>query len=122
APDKINQSSAHKVEPLAGIIEQFAHGNRRGALLAQYLEIANVFRREGVLEEEQPVSLQFLCQANRVDGRKPLMHVMEQLDLFAEMLAQIAEKFWDSPAVGRRLEQFAREVAFPHQPGRGVRF
>ena len=69
----------------------------------QLLEVADVLRAERVFEEEQLVRLQVLGQLHRQDGRHPLVDVVQQLDLVAELLAQVLEQLRHGADVRPRL-------------------
>ena len=51
--DVVDQPFADQRRPFVRAVEQFAHGERRGALLADLAEVGDVFRRERVFQEEQ---------------------------------------------------------------------
>src|SRR6476620_1372736 len=112
ATNEINQAAANEIEPFIWIVEQLTHGDGCGALLAQHFEIANVFRREGIFEEEKPIWLQLFGEPDRIDGRETFVHVVKQLDFVAELFAQILEQFWDGTAVNGGLEEFPGEMPF----------
>jgi hypothetical protein len=48
-------------------------------------EVADVLRREGVLEEEEPEALEVLRELDGLDGMEALVDVVQQLDLVAEL-------------------------------------
>src|SRR2546426_9651532 len=77
ATDEIDQPPADQIEPFVWIVEEFAHRYWRRTLLTQNLEVPDVFRRERVFQKKEPVRFDFFGQPNRVDGRKPLVRVME---------------------------------------------
>ena len=53
--DEIDQAFGDKTGPLVWVIEEFAHGNGHTGLLTQHLEVADVFRRDRILNEEGTV-------------------------------------------------------------------
>ena len=72
-------------------------------LLAQMLEVSDVFRGERIFQEEHPDGFQVLGQLDGHDGGQQLVDVGQQLDLFAEPLAQLSEKPGKLPGEGSRL-------------------
>ena len=75
-------------------VEQLAHGDRRARLLADRRKCPCP-RAKRVFQEEQVVLLQLLAQADRLARRHPLVDVVEQLDLVAELRPQVVEQFGD---------------------------
>ena len=63
----------------------FAHGDGRGAILADLPEIAEVLGREGIFDEEQLELFGVLAELHGLVGRDALMHVVKQLDLFGQL-------------------------------------
>src|SRR5262249_4474442 len=120
AADEIDQPPGDEFEPFVWIIEELAHGDGSGALLAENFEITDILRSKRIFEKEQTVRLQFLGQADGVNGREALVQVVEQLDFFPEMLAQVFEKFRNGAPVSGRLEEFAGKMAFASEAGRSV--
>src|SRR4030095_11061100 len=96
------------VDPLVRVVEELSHGDGRRRLRPELLEVADVLGREGVLEEEQLERLDVLGEADRVDRRQPFMDIVEQLDLVAEVLAEVLEELRDAPAIRRRLASVRR--------------
>ena len=94
-------------------VEQLAHRNRRARLLPQQAEVAVVFGRERVFEEEQAVRLQRLAERDRLDQRHALVDVVQQLDLVAELRAQMLEQLRQHPDVRRRLPDRTRGWSGP---------
>ena len=52
-----------------------------------------------------------LRQADGIDGRQSLVHVVEQFDVVAELFAEILEELRHRTPILGRLEQFAAEKA-----------
>src|SRR5947209_5294225 len=119
AANEIDQAPAYEIEPFIWIVEQLAHGDGSGALLAQGFEIADIFRRKRIFQEKEPVGFEFLRQADGIDGWQTLVHIVEQFDVVAELLAQIFEELGNFESIFPRLEELTREMTFPDQFGRG---
>ena len=77
-------------------------------LLAQQPEVIVLLGRERILEEEQAIRLERLAQVDRLVQRDALVHVVQQLDLVAELRAQVLEELRQHPHVRRRLPDRAR--------------
>ena len=85
-------------------VEEFAHGDGRGAILPDLPEIAEVLGREGIFDEEQLELLGVLAELHGLVGRDALMHVMKQFDLFAQLLPAGFQKLQRAAYVDRRFE------------------
>ena len=48
-------------------------------------------RRDGILHPEEVKRLEFFAQTRRLDRRKPMMAVVQQMHIFAELLAHSLE-------------------------------
>ena len=90
--DEIDQAPAYEIEPFSRVVEQFTHGEGSGTLLPQDFEISHVLRCERIFKEEEPIRLQLLGEADGINGRQALVHVVEQFNFLAEFLAQILEE------------------------------
>src|SRR5919202_2093611 len=125
--DEVDQPIADQRHVFGLIDEQLAHGDRHRRLLAQDAEVLDVFRRERVLQEEQPVRLEVARQLDRLDRRHKLVHVVQQLDLLAEPTAQVLEQARHDEAVRTGLPrlllgpQVGRLATGGRQDGRAVR-
>src|SRR5579884_1388615 len=75
--DEIDEALGDERGPLVRAVEEFAHGELRGALLADHAEIRDVFGREGVFEEEQAERLDFFGEADGLDGRDAFVYIVE---------------------------------------------
>ena len=73
--------------------EQLAHRERHRALPSEHAEVAEVLRRQRVLQEEQPVRLQRLGQTDRVDRLQPLVDVVQQFRLGRQSGTHVREQF-----------------------------
>ena len=81
-------------------VEELAHGDGRGAVLADLAEVGEVFGRERVFQEEQPELLGLLAELHGLVGRDALMHVVQQLDLVAQFVAADFEQLQRAAHVG----------------------
>src|SRR5262249_36558924 len=77
-------------------------------VLTDQAEALLVLRAQWVLEEEEPVRFEVAGHARGFDGRELLMAVMQQLDLVAELQAQMLEEPRHGTQVRRRLEEVRR--------------
>ena len=90
---------AHKIDepllddrcPLVRVSEQLSHRQRRGTLLADIPEPGDVFRRQGVLQEEQLERLRLLGKAYGLDWLQALVDIVQELDLEAQLTTQVLE-------------------------------
>src|ERR1700692_2209051 len=73
--------------PLVRAVEELAHGNGGGAVLADLAEIAQVLGRERVLEKKHAERFGLFAELDGFVGREALVHVVEQFDLVAELVA-----------------------------------
>ena len=76
----------NKRRPFVRAVEEFAHGDGRGALLADLPEPGEVFRRERVLNEEDVQLLDGLAELHGLPGIELLVHVRGPLDFRGELL------------------------------------
>ena len=67
-------------------------------------EIGDVLRRERIFHEEQLELLGVLAELHRLVGRHALVHVVQQLDLFAQLLPADFEQLQRAADVNRRIE------------------
>ena len=102
-------------------------------LLPDQLEVVLLLGRQRVLEEERAVLLQLLAQLHGLAGRDPLVDVVQQLDLVAELRAQVLEQLrhgagrrgraprrsWDRSA--RRTSRLVGSLVEPGAVGRPCR-
>ena len=61
----VNEAAFNQRRPLKRVIEQLAHGQRRGALRAQLPEPRNIFRSQGIFQKKQ---LEWLSLFGEFDG------------------------------------------------------
>src|SRR5581483_10330202 len=83
--------------------EQLAHRDRRGRVLAEQREVADVLGREGVFEEEELELVEVLGEADRHDRWAALEYVVQELDVLGQVLAQVLEQLRHYAHVGREL-------------------
>ncbi len=83
--DVIDQALGDERGPFMRAVEEFAHRDRGGALLADLAEVSDVFRGERVFHEEQVILLGFLGEHDGLVGRDALVHVVQQIDLVAQL-------------------------------------
>ena len=86
-PDVIDQALGDQRLPLVRAVEQLAHGDRRGAVLADLPEVAEIFRRERIFEEEHFELLGVLAELHGLVRQQAFVHVMQQFDFLAQLLA-----------------------------------
>ena len=73
-------------------IEDLAHGQRRGRVLADQAEGVLVLGRGRVLDPEQAVGLELAAQARGLDGCEAVVHVVQQVVLPAQLGAHGLEQ------------------------------
>ena len=83
--DEVDQPLGDERHVFVLRVEQLAHRDRDARLLAQQPEVVVLLGRERVFEEEQAVRLERLAEVDRLVRRDPLVHVVQQLDLVAEL-------------------------------------
>src|SRR5688572_5116903 len=111
AANEIDEAVFDDVEIFVGVVKEFAHGDRAGAELAQGFEVADIFGREGVFEEEGTVLLDFAADVDGVDWMQALVHIVKEFDFFAEVFAHVFEKFGNGAAIGGGFEDVSGEMA-----------
>ena len=72
--------------------EYLANGQRRRGVPAIEAKAFLQLRRHGILEPEEVKWLQLFAQARCLDGREPVMDVVQQVDVRAELLPQGSEE------------------------------
>src|SRR5690606_10040288 len=87
-------------EVLVDVGEELSHRHGDTGLPAQDLEVADVFRREGVFQEEKVVPLKLLGQVDGVDGGNALVDIVKQLHPGAELAAEVLKQLQDGVHVG----------------------
>lgn len=103
ATDEIDLPPAHQRHPLVGIVEQFAHGDWCRRLAAEMLEVADILRRERILDEKRVIRFEILDQLHRQNGRHALVDVVEQLDVVSKLFTQVLEEPWHRADIGARF-------------------
>src|SRR5919109_6175 len=79
-PDKVNQTVGNEGHPFLGIVEEFAHGDGSGDLLAEHLEPHVLLWWQGVFQKEDPVRFKLPGHTYCLDGYQTLMDIMQQLN------------------------------------------
>src|SRR3546814_13493029 len=73
--------------------EEFADGNGRHGMLPDQHQPLLILRRRRIFHPEQAVGLETLAETCRLDGRQPMMHVVQEMDaeavLFAPRVTQL---------------------------------
>ena len=103
------QRFGHQRQPFVAVDEQLAHRQRasRSAGGACWNQAASSGAKR-ILEEEQPVRLQGLRELDGLGRGHALVDVVEQLDVEAELRAQVVEHLDRVVDVGRRARRPAR--------------
>ena len=73
-------------------VEHLADGDRRHGVLADQPERVLVLGRRRILEPEQPVGLDRLAEARRLDRRQAVVDVVQQVEVEAELRAHGLEE------------------------------
>ena len=97
--DEIDQPIADERDVFGLIHEQLAHRDRNRRLLTQDAKVLDVFWRKRVFEKKELVGLEVAREPDRLDGWHPLVDVVEQLDLVAEVGAHALEQPGNDAAV-----------------------
>ena len=85
--DVVDEAAFDERLPFVGAVEELAHGDGGSAVLANLMEVGDVFRRERVFEEEHVVLLGFFAEFDGLIGGVALVHVVEELDFVAQFFA-----------------------------------
>jgi hypothetical protein len=118
ATDVVDEALGDERLPLVGVVEELAHGEGGGALIADLAEVVDVFGREGVFEEKEVKFFALFGEFDGLVGAVPLVHVMEETDLVAELSARLFEELEAAAHGVGRFEQ--RLVVQRLEAGRGV--
>src|SRR5579863_5009860 len=102
--NEIDQPLGNQRSPFQRMREQLAHGQLGRALLANQPEVIDILGGQHVLQEEQAELLYVFSEAHGLYRMKPLMNIMQQLDLVAKFLAGGFEKLHGPAHVRRRLK------------------
>ena len=119
--DVVDEPFGDQRLPLVRAVEEFAHGDGRGAILPDLPEVADILRRERVFDEEHPELLGVLAELHSLVGRDPLVHVVQQLDFFAQFLPADLQQFQSAAQVDRRIEDRLDRAAPSTAARRGAR-
>ncbi len=85
--DEVNQMLRDQGLPFCKIVEQLSLGYGDGALLPQPSQPFCLLKGDRILQEEQMIRLQGLCQLYGFYRGDPLMNIMYKLDLFPKPAA-----------------------------------
>src|ERR1700735_4608595 len=111
--NEIDQLSLYQILAIPNRIEDLADGERCHRMLADQLEGLLIFSRRRVFQPKQSIGLEIASQPRRLNRRQSMMHIVQQLDLRAMILAQPLEEFGYGPQVlGGRPNSLGREGAF----------
>ncbi len=108
AANEINQLLGEQRQCLPARVEQLAHCQRRGRVLADQAEALFVLRAQRVFQEEQVIRLKFLRQPRRLNRVQPLVDIVQELDLFAQRHAQVFQQPGDNSQIRPRLKPLHR--------------
>ena len=109
--DEVDESGFDEGGPLAGVIEQFTHGNGRGALRADGVEPLEIFGGEGVFEEEEIAGLDGFGEVDGLNGAEAFVDVVEEFDFRADEIADLFDHGHDIADVFTWVEVSAGECA-----------
>src|SRR5580698_1547279 len=92
--------------PFMRVVEEFTHGNGRGAVLPNLLEVGQVFWRQRILKKEHVKLLRLLAELHRLVGCEPLVHIVQQFDFLAKLLAANFEQLQRATEIVSRFEEW----------------
>ena len=102
--NEVDELVHDQTSPLMRIVEQLAHRKGSSALLAHRSEPSDVLWRKHVLEEEESILLDVFRELHGVDWIEPLVYVVQQLDLGAELGPDVFDHCEHRARVGARVE------------------
>jgi hypothetical protein len=88
--------------------EKFSHCHRRGSHSSNLAKPFNLLRRKHVFEEEEPIRLQPLGKLDCHVRIQVLVHIMQELKIPPEPIAEMLEHLRDGPGVQVLVEPGAR--------------
>src|SRR3546814_11784175 len=91
SPDVVDELILDELAAVVDGVEDFADGDGRHGMLADQLQPLLILRRRRVFHPEQAVGLEALAEACRLDGRQPMMYVVQGLDAAPVLLAARVE-------------------------------
>ena len=86
-PNIVNQLVLDQVFAVPQSVEDFAYGQRCRYVLTNEFERLLILGWRRVLHPEQMVGLQGFAQATNLNGCEPVMHIMQQVNVRADCLA-----------------------------------
>ena len=90
-PNKVDERVGNERLPFARVVEQLAHGDRRGALFANTGEPFQVFGRQRVFQKEEIKRLDPFGKLHRFNRVQPLVNIMQQFDLLTHLRPHILD-------------------------------
>src|SRR4051812_10423337 len=100
--NEINQHAGDQRLPFKRMRKQLTHGKGNRALATQQLEPLNMFGRERIFKEEQPVWFKGLSHAYGLGGCKALVDIVQQFDLESYPRPDVIEETRDTLCVAVR--------------------
>ena len=100
---EIDQALFDQQPPFVRVVEQLAHGDGRGAQLADVAEPFDIFRGERIFEEEQLERFNIFGKLDGIDRRKALVDIVEQLHLIANAAADVLDHLEHVAGVSARV-------------------
>ena len=95
----INELLAYELFRIPDGVEYLAHSKRRGSVLADEAKAILQLRRNRVFQPEKMIRFQLLAQARRLDGREPVVNIVQQVQLIAQGIAQRLKELGYMPQV-----------------------
>src|ERR1035437_9543685 len=108
--DEIDQAIPDERHVFGLVDIQLAHRQWDARLRSEHPEVVPARGCEYVLQKEQVVGLEVLCELDSHDWRDPLVNVVQQLDAFPELASEVFEHSRNQPAVGPRLPRILVRV------------
>jgi hypothetical protein len=90
-PDVVDQMFLDQHVAVEDGVEHLADRDRRGRVMADDAERLLQLRRHRILHPEQPVGLERLAERTGLDRCQPVVHVMQEVQVVAELTAQPVE-------------------------------
>ena len=109
--DIVDQLVLDQFAAIMDRVEDLAHGQRRGGVLADQLERVLIFRRGRIFQPEGAILFQILAQATGLDRGQAMMDVVQQMHVPAQRLARSLEQFGDDAEIFAGVPDiFGRQV------------
>src|SRR3984957_10258970 len=104
--DVVDKPSFDERLPFMRVVEEFTHGNGRGAVLPNLLEVGQIFWRQRILKKKHVKLLRLLAELHRLVGCEPLVHIVQQFDFLAKLLAADFEQLQRAAEIVSRFEEW----------------